>query len=152
MSFELINVSTIFQIYINKTLRTFVDVICVIYLNDILIYNNDSTQYWQYVRFVLKRLKQYCKKLKIHRNSNEYTESKVDLIVCKTNIKKDLFAFHEITTCNKFIKLQSKNWIESFRIILYNVKIIIKISNFLEINFFINYELNISDVYTCFTF
>ena len=38
--FELMNVSTIFQTYINKILRRFVDVICVIYLNDILIYNN----------------------------------------------------------------------------------------------------------------
>ena len=55
--FELINVSTIFLIYINKTLRKFVDMICVIYLNDILIYNNDSTQHWRHVRFVLKRLK-----------------------------------------------------------------------------------------------
>ena len=35
MFFELINISTIFQIYINKTLRKFIDVICVIYLNNI---------------------------------------------------------------------------------------------------------------------
>ena len=46
MFFELINVSTIFQIYINKILRDFIDVICVVYLNDILIYNNDSTFHW----------------------------------------------------------------------------------------------------------
>ena len=45
MFFELINVLTIFQIYINKILRDFIDVICVVYLNDILIYNNDSTHH-----------------------------------------------------------------------------------------------------------
>ena len=45
MFFKLINVSTIFQIYINKILRDFIDVICVVYLNNILIYNNDSTHY-----------------------------------------------------------------------------------------------------------
>ena len=43
MFFELINVSAIFQIYINKTLRNFINVICVVYLNNILIYNNNST-------------------------------------------------------------------------------------------------------------
>ena len=59
MFFELINVSTIFQIYINKILRNFIDVICVVYLNNILIYNNDSTHYWRNVKKVLKRLKNY---------------------------------------------------------------------------------------------
>ena len=96
--------------------------------------------------------KNACKKFKIHKNSNEYIKSKVDLIVCKTNIKKNLFAFYEITICNKFIKLQSKNWIKFLRIILHNVRIIIKISNFLEINLIINYKLNIFDVYTCLKF
>ena len=57
--FELINVSTIFQVYINKILRDFIDVICVVYLNDILIYNNDSTHHWRNVKKVLKRLKNY---------------------------------------------------------------------------------------------
>ena len=45
MSFELINVSIIFQIYINKTLRKLINVICVIYLNDILIFNENSTKH-----------------------------------------------------------------------------------------------------------
>ena len=45
MSFELINVSIIFQIYINKTLKELVNVICVIYLNDILIFNENSTKH-----------------------------------------------------------------------------------------------------------
>ena len=45
MSFELTNVSIIFQIYINKILKRLIDVIYVIYLNDILIFNEDSTMY-----------------------------------------------------------------------------------------------------------
>ena len=49
MSFELTNTSIIFQIYINKTLRELVDVICVIYLNDILIFSENSTKYWRHV-------------------------------------------------------------------------------------------------------
>ena len=41
--FELINASTTFQIYINKTLRKLVDIICIIYLNNIFIFNKDLT-------------------------------------------------------------------------------------------------------------
>ena len=38
MSFELVNVSITFQTLINKVLRELINHICVIYLNDILIY------------------------------------------------------------------------------------------------------------------
>ena len=38
MSFELINISVIFQILINKILRELMNLICVIYLNNDLIY------------------------------------------------------------------------------------------------------------------
>ena len=45
ISFKLANASIIFKIYINKILRKLIDVIYVIYLNDILIFNGDSTKY-----------------------------------------------------------------------------------------------------------
>ena len=41
------------------------------------------------------------------------------------------------------MKLQTKNWIKFFNIIIYNVKKIIKIFNFLKINLIIDYKLNI---------
>ena len=59
MPFELVNASTTFQAYINKTLRDFIDVICVVYLNDILIYSSDSAHHWRNVRKVLERLRNY---------------------------------------------------------------------------------------------
>ena len=45
MFFELINASTIFQIYINKILRKYINVICVVYLNNILIYSSEILNY-----------------------------------------------------------------------------------------------------------
>ena len=45
MSFDLVNVLITFQVYINRVLISLIDVICVVYLNDILIYNVDSTNY-----------------------------------------------------------------------------------------------------------
>ena len=59
MSFELINAPATFQTYINKTLKKLVDNICVIYLNDILIYSENSTKHWRHVRMILKRLRQF---------------------------------------------------------------------------------------------
>ena len=59
MSFKLANASTIFQIYINKVLRRLINVIYVIYLNNILIFNEDSTKYRLHVQRILKRLKNY---------------------------------------------------------------------------------------------
>ena len=40
-------------------MRDFIDVICVVYLNDILIYSSDSTLYWRNIWKVLKRLRDY---------------------------------------------------------------------------------------------
>ena len=49
MLFELVNAFAIFQTYINKALKKFVNNICVIYLNDILIYSENSAKHWRYV-------------------------------------------------------------------------------------------------------
>ena len=59
MSFDLTNAPITFQIYINKALRGLVDVICVIYLNDILIFNEDSTKHRRHVQQVLERLRDF---------------------------------------------------------------------------------------------
>ena len=59
MPFELTNALTIFQIYINKTLRELVDVICVIYLNNILICSENSTKHWRHMKQILERLRDY---------------------------------------------------------------------------------------------
>ena len=59
MSFELTNVSIIFQIYINKVLRELINVICIIYLNDILIFNENSTKHRLHVQRILERFKDY---------------------------------------------------------------------------------------------
>ena len=59
ISFELTNAFVISQIYINKTLRELVNVICVIYLNDILIYSENSTKHWCYIKQIFERLRDY---------------------------------------------------------------------------------------------
>ncbi len=48
--FGLINVSVIFQVYINKTLDGLLDTIYIIYMDDICIYSNSIKEYANYMR------------------------------------------------------------------------------------------------------
>jgi hypothetical protein len=55
MPFGLTNALVSFQAYINKALSGHLDYICVVYLDDILIYTyeDDIALYWRAVRAVL---------------------------------------------------------------------------------------------------
>ena len=55
----LINISTIFYIVINKNLKSFIDQIYIMFLNDIFIYFNIFEEYKKYIKNVLKRFNQY---------------------------------------------------------------------------------------------
>jgi hypothetical protein len=59
MPFGLSNAPATFQAYINDALAGLVDVICVVYLDDILIYSSDPRQHISHVCQVLERLRQY---------------------------------------------------------------------------------------------
>jgi len=45
MSFELCNASSNFQSYINKTVHEYFNVFCSVYLNDLLIYNDNENKH-----------------------------------------------------------------------------------------------------------
>ncbi len=59
MLFNLINVSVIFQTYINKILTELLNDFCVIYLNDILIFFVEKTDHIDHVKQILKRLRKF---------------------------------------------------------------------------------------------
>jgi len=59
MLFRLTNAPAIFQAYINKALLGLLDTICVVYLNNIIVYFNDYEAYMYHVRIVLERLREY---------------------------------------------------------------------------------------------
>jgi len=54
MPFSLTNALITFQSYIHKALRILVDTICVVYLDNILIYLNNKDKYVEYVKQVLQ--------------------------------------------------------------------------------------------------
>jgi len=56
MPFGLINALSLFQHFVNNTLRPYLNVFCIVYINDILIYSNNLAKYKKYVDFVLEAL------------------------------------------------------------------------------------------------
>jgi len=61
----------------NDVFSNLLDVCVVVYLDDILIYSDDITQYWSHIKEVLKRLRKlklYAKveKCEFHSDSMEY--------------------------------------------------------------------------------
>ncbi len=59
MLFELTNASAIFQFYVNYMLKLFMNICCVIYLNDVLIYFKMKEQHWKHVCKILRTLLKY---------------------------------------------------------------------------------------------
>ena len=59
ISFSLANASVTFQSYINTALWGLLDVFCVMYLNDILIFLKNKDEHITYIKEILKRLCQF---------------------------------------------------------------------------------------------
>ena len=56
MPFNLANALSLFQHYINNTLRDYLNVFCTVYIDDILIYSNFWEEHTAHVKKVLERL------------------------------------------------------------------------------------------------
>jgi len=59
MLFGLTNTPATFQAYINKALSGLLDIICVVYLNNIIVYSNNYEAHTHHVQMVLERLREY---------------------------------------------------------------------------------------------
>src|SRR5436190_12520190 len=56
VSFDLINVSAIFQVYINHALHNLVDNFCIVYLDDILVFSKSEKEHYQHLQLIIKHL------------------------------------------------------------------------------------------------
>jgi hypothetical protein len=57
MPFELTNAPTQFQAYMNEALAGLINITCIVYLDDILIFSNTEEKHKAHVKKVLKRLR-----------------------------------------------------------------------------------------------
>ena len=78
MPFGLSNAPASFQSYINNALAGLLDHICVVYLDDILIYSQTEEEHIEHIRLVLERLRIH--KLYAKRSKCEFLRDSVDFL------------------------------------------------------------------------
>ena len=67
MSFDFINISILFQIYINKVLYIYFDVFYITFIDDILIYSKIFEEYIEYIYKILKKFLEYDLYIKLEK-------------------------------------------------------------------------------------
>jgi len=90
MPFGLTNAPAAFQSYINQALAGLVDVTCIVYLDDILVFSDTEEAHVGHVKEVLERLRQAklfikLSKCEFHTQQTEY----LGYIVCPEGVKVD---------------------------------------------------------------
>ena len=78
LPFGLSNAPATFQSFINYILRDFLDVFCIVYLDDILIYSKSRKEHTQHVRMVLERLRKH--KLYVNLKKCEFDTTEVGFV------------------------------------------------------------------------
>jgi len=92
MPFRLCKAAPAFQQWINQTLHQFIDICCIVYLDDILIYLKTKTQHIREIQNVLSTIEKSGMKVKpgkceCHAKETEYLE----FIIGTEGIKSDPF-------------------------------------------------------------
>jgi hypothetical protein len=88
--FGLSNTPAIFQARINKIFYLYLDVFCIIYINDILVYLDDLLEYKEYVKKILRVLQDTSLQLDIKKYKFEVIEiTYLGLILSTESIRID---------------------------------------------------------------
>jgi len=64
---------------VNNTLRLYLDIFCITYINNILVYNNNLIEYKKYINFILEAL---CK-TSLQLDINKYKFYKMEILYFK---------------------------------------------------------------------
>jgi hypothetical protein len=59
MPFGLTNAPASFQHWMNEVLSDYLNIFCIAYLDDVLIYSDNITQHCQYIKLILERMKKW---------------------------------------------------------------------------------------------
>jgi hypothetical protein len=88
--FGLSNAPVIFQARINKVLHPYLDIFCIAYIDDILVYSNDLTSYKQHMRFIIKILRDAGLQLNIKKYKFEIIKiTYLDIIISTNSMRID---------------------------------------------------------------
>ena len=103
MLFELINAFVIFQFYVNHMFKSFMNICCVIYLNDVLVYFEMKKQHWKHmckILYVLLKYQLYVKLLKLLQVYQDWIELVNDFSSDLTQIWLSLYFLFSTSFCS----------------------------------------------------
>ena len=112
MPFSLMYAPAMFQAFIDKALGEFLDITCVIYLNNILIFSKDESKHSEHVQQVLAALQHYDLYLKISKCSFNATE--VDFLEFKINMKDIYIDLERIQALEEWLPLENVHELQVF--------------------------------------
>ena len=104
MSFNLTNALITFQIYINKRLQELVDIIYIIYLNNKLIFNENSTKHRRHVQQVFERFKNF--ELYVNLKKYKFNIEKIEFLNFIMFMKEIRMNSKQIQMIKKWFKLK----------------------------------------------
>ena len=91
MPFGLINAPGLFQYFVNNTLHPYLDVFCIVYINNILVYSNSIAEHQKYIKLILQALHRASLQLNINKYKFYKTEVLyLGLIIFTNSIQMDL--------------------------------------------------------------
>jgi hypothetical protein len=118
MFFKLANSSITFQIYINKTMHSYLDLFVLMYINDLLMFFSSTKKHIEHVKLMLQRLKEFNFYFKL---------SKCSFHIFHVNFLNFRMSFDEITMqTNKIVVVKDWSKSKSHK----NVQIFIDFANF----------------------
>ena len=91
ISFNLINISVIFQVYINHALYDLVDDFCIVYFDNILVFSKSEEEHYQHLQLIIECLQHTelyanLKKYKFFKSEVKY----LDFLVNKNDLHMNL--------------------------------------------------------------
>jgi len=112
MSFELANASATFQAYINQALAEHMNFICVVYLNNILIYSQLKEEHKHHVCEILERLQHY--KLFVNLRKCVFSTDTVEFLRFIVSIIEMTMNSQQIDTIRTWLTLKTFQKVQVF--------------------------------------
>ena len=112
MPFGLTNAPTTFQAFIDKALGEFLDITCMVYLDDILIFSKNESDHEEHVQQVLAALQRYNLHLKISKCCFNTTE--VDFLGFRINTEGIFMDPERICAVEEWLPLQDVHQLQVF--------------------------------------
>jgi len=112
MSFELANAPATFQAYINQTLAEHMNFICVVYLNNILIYSQSEEEHKRHVCEILEQLQRY--KLFVNLRKCVFSTDTVEFLRFIVSITEMTMNSQQIDTIETWLTLKTFQKVQVF--------------------------------------